>query len=256
VTRAGNLQLESPWLFVSTLNGFQCGSEGETIATDSKIPNPGHAEAELSRLREQLAEAQDRLADLQHLIRDTSQITLGVVSIIANRRNTTDAKSMAKDIRLRLGAIGVAISGSTAGQVEISSCIDKLARETASVFGRPRVGQRLDLSPVHVTERAAVSVALVAVELLTNAYQHAFVDRPFGSIEVKLAPAADRWARLCVADNGTGIRPEIAANWPQHLPGGKHCGLSTAQGLARSLGGHLKLNCRGGTAFEFSFPAA
>ena len=163
---------------------------------------------------------------------------------------------MAKDIRLRLGAIGVAISGSTAGQVEISSCIDKLARETASVFGRPRIGQRLDLSPVHVTERAAVSIALVAVELLTNAYQHAFIDRPFGSIEVKLAPVAGRWACLRVADNGTGIRPEIAANWPQRLPGGKHCGLSTAHGLARSLGGQLKLSCRGGTAFELSFPAA
>jgi two-component sensor histidine kinase len=161
---------------------------------------------------------------------------------------------MAKDIRLRLGAIGVAIAGSAGGMVEISTCIDKLARETASVFSGPRVGQRLDLTPIRVHERSAVSIALIAVELLTNAYQHAFHDRPFGSLEVKLAPVGDRWASLCVADNGAGMPPGIVANWPHHLPGGRHGGLATAHGLARSLGGQLRLSCQGGTALEFSFP--
>jgi two-component sensor histidine kinase len=229
--------------------------EGEPIATDSKVPHSGlGGETELSRLREQLAQAQDRIADLQHVIRDTSQIALGVVSIIASRHSTAEAKAIAKDIRLRLGAIGVAIASSTDGVVEISGCIDKLARESASVFARQRIGQRLDLSPARVHERAAVSIALIAIELLTNAYQHAFVDRPFGSIEVKLKPTSDRWSTLCVADNGVGIAPEIAANWPRVLPGGKHSGLATACGLVRNLGGQLKLTCASGTTFEFSFP--
>jgi two-component sensor histidine kinase len=228
--------------------------EGHKIATDSKVPDQGlTAEQELARLREQLAQANDRIADLQHVIRDTSQIALGVVSIIANRRSTAESKLMAKDIRLRLGAIGVAIGSSVDGVVDISACIDKLARETASVSGRPRIGQRLDLAPVHVHERAAVSIALIAVELMTNAYRHAFIDRPFGSIEIRLARATDRWSTLCIADNGTGIAPEIAANWPRILPGGRHSGLSTALGLAQSLGGQLRLDCRGGTTIEFSF---
>lgn len=228
---------------------------GKPIATDSKVPHSGlGGETELSRLREQLAQAQDRIADLQHVIRDTSQIALGVVSIVASRHSTAEAKAIAKDIRLRLGAIGVAIANSTDGVVEISASIDKLARESASAFARQRIGQRLDLSPAHVHERAAVSIALVAVELLTNAYQHAFVDRPFGSIEVRLKPTSERWSTLCIADNGVGIAPEIAANWPKVLPGGKHSGLATARGLVRSLGGQLNLTCAGGTAFEFSFP--
>ncbi|HEX2116143.1 MAG TPA: sensor histidine kinase [Alphaproteobacteria bacterium] len=191
---------------------------------------------------------------MQHVVRDTSQIGLGVVSIVASRHNTAEAKAMAKDIRLRLGAIGVVVSSALDGRVEMAACIEKLARETGSVFGRASVGLRLDLSPVYVQERAAVSIALVAIELLANAYHHAFVDRPFGSIEIALAAATDRWARLCIADNGIGIAPEIAANWPRHLPRGKHGGLSTAHRLVHSLGGQLHLTCSGGTRFEFSFP--
>ena len=210
---------------------------------------------ELARLRQELAQAQDRISELQHVIRDTSQIGLGVVSIVAGRRNSGEAKAMAKDIRLRLGAIGVAIASSANGLVAMDTCIEKLARETASVFGRARIGQRLDLAPVRVPERAAVSVALIAVELLANAYQHAFADRPFGSIEVELASATDHRSRLCVVDNGAGLPPEIAANWPQAVSGGRHSGLSTARGLARSLGGQLQLGAAGGTRFEFSFPS-
>lgn len=207
-------------------------------------------------MREQLAQATERLADLQHVIRDASQVALGVVSIVASRHSTPATKLMAKEIRLRIGAIGLAIANATDGLVDVADCIDKLARETASVFGRPRIGQRLDLAPVKVHERAAVSIALITIELVTNAYRHAFDDRPFGAIDIKLARADDRRAILRIADNGVGIAPEIAANWPLVLPGGRHGGLATALGLARGLGGELRLRCEGGTAFELSFPTA
>ena len=220
-------------------------SGGAEVATESKFPNHALAEtAELVRLREQLAQATERIADLQHIIRDASQVALGVVSIVTSRRSTPEAKLLAKEIRLRLGAIGVAIADGTEGLVDVSACIDKLARETASVFGRPRIGQRLDLAAVRVHERAAVSVSLVAIELVTNAYRHAFVDRPFGALDIKLARAGERWATLSVADNGAGIAPAIVTNWPQVLPGGRHGGLSTAYGLAQGLGGHLRLQSK------------
>jgi two-component sensor histidine kinase len=203
-----------------------------------------------------LHQARGRIADLQHIIRDTSQIALGVVSIVASRHETADAKLVARDVRLRLGAIGIAVAHSEDGVVEISTCIGRLARETASLFARQGIGQRLELDSVRVPERAAVSIALVAVELLTNAYQHAFAERPFGSVEVKLAPKAEHWATLRVTDNGAGLRSDIAANWPHVLPGGRYSGLSSAIGLARMLGGQLHLVCHGGSAFELSFPTA
>lgn len=229
--------------------------EGRTT-TESKLPPHVLTEdAELARLRRDLVHANERIAELQHVIRDTSQVALGVVSIIASRHSTAEAKVLAKEIRLRLGAIGVAIADATDGVVDVSSCIGKLARETASVFGRPRIGQRFDLAPVHVHERAAVSIALVAIELVSNAYRHAFPDRPFGAIDIRLARVGDRWASLSVADNGIGVAPEIAANWPRVLPGGRHGGLATALGLAQGLGGQLRLHCDGGTTVELSFPS-
>ena len=232
-------------------------ARGRAIVTETDAPDQaGAPQPDLARLRQELAEAQYRIAELQHVIRDAAQIGLGVVSILASRRDTVEARAMAKEIRLRLAAIGVAIASSSDGRVELAACIEKLARETASVFGRPNIGQRLELAPVHVQERAAVSVALVAIELLTNAYQHAFVDRSFGSIEIRLAPLNDRWCTLCIVDNGVGIAPAIAANWPEVLPGGRQSGLSTARSLVGGLGGQLRLTAGAGTRFEFSFPTA
>jgi two-component sensor histidine kinase len=231
--------------------------ESAKIATDSKWPDqaPAQAEQEVARLRHELALARDRLADLQHVIRDTSQIGLGVVSIVAGRWNTAEARLMAKDIRLRLGAIGLTVASSENGFVELSGCIEKLARESALVFGRQRIGQRLDLARVRVHERAAVSIALITVELLANAYQHAFVNRPFGSIEINLAPISDMQAMLSIADNGIGMAPEIEANWLRDVPGRSYAGLPTAAGLARNLGAQLNLKCDAGTTFDLLFPA-
>src|SRR5262249_44610700 len=146
--------------------------------------------------------------------RDTSQIALGVVSIVAGRWNSPEARHMAKDIRIRLGAIGVAVASSQSGVVDLSGCVEKIAREAASILGRPRIGQRLDVASVMVHERAAVSISLIAVELLANAYQHAFPERPFGAVEVTLARLNDLQGVLRIADNGVGLPPAIAARWP------------------------------------------
>jgi two-component sensor histidine kinase len=229
---------------------------GPQIATESSLPDQAlvRAQQEIAHLRRELQAASDRLAELQHVIRDTSQIALGVVSIVAGRWNTAEARLMAKDVRIRLGAIGVAAASARNGTVQLSDCLEKIAREVASVHGRPGIGQRLDFSPVVVHERAAVSIALIAVELLANAYQHGFPERPFGSIEVTLQPLGDLRAVLRIVDNGAGMPPAIAANWPAHVPGPDYAGLATALGLARNLGGALELRSQGGTRLDLVFP--
>ena len=226
------------------------------IATESSLPDQSleRAQQEIADLRREVQAANDRLAELQHVIRDSSQIALGVVSIIAGRWNSAEARLMAKDIRLRLSAIAVAVASAQNGTAQLAGGLEKIAREVASVHGRPRIGQRLDLSPVMVHERAAVSIALIAVELLVNAYQHGFPERPFGSIEVTLRPLSDVRAVLRIVDNGVGMPPAIAANWPAHMPGRDHAGLPTALGLARNLGGTLDLRSHGGTSLELIFP--
>ena len=229
---------------------------GAQIATEFSLPDQSlvQAQQEIAHLRRELQAANDRLAELRHVIRDASQIALGVVSIVAGRRDSAEARLIAKDTRVRLSAIGVAIAGAQSGMVQLAGCVEKIAREVASVHGRPRIGQRLDLAPVLVHERAAVSIALIAVELLANAYQHGFPERPFGSIEVTLRPVSDVRAALRIVDNGVGMPPAIAANWPGHVRGRNHAGLPTALGLARNLGGALDLRSQGGTSLELVFP--
>jgi two-component sensor histidine kinase len=229
---------------------------GAQITTESSLPDQALARAqeEIAQLRRAIRSANERLAELQHVIRDTSQIALGVVSIVAGRRDTPEARLMAKEVRIRIGAIGVAAASSESGAVQLAGCIEKIAREVASVHGRQRIGLQLDLSPVVVDERAAVSIALIVVELVANAYQHGFPERPFGSVGVTLRPAGDVQAVLRIADNGVGLPPAIAANWPDRIAGRDFAGLPTALTLARNLGAALDLRSGSGTTFELVFP--
>lgn len=234
----------------------QCCNGGSKIAADPELPNAESeaTDSETARLRRELDSARERLRELQHVIRDSSQISLGVVSMMAARWNTADARAMAKEIRLRLGAVGLGLSYSEGGRVELSQCVDRLSREVESALGRQGIGRRMQLEPVHAVERSAISILLIAVELLANAYQHAFVGRPFGSIEIGLSLVGDRQGALRIADNGVGLPAVVEANWPRLLPDRGYGGLPTVLGLARSCGGEVRLRTGGGTTFELVFP--
>lgn len=229
---------------------------GSKIAADPELPNAESeaTDSETARLRRELDSVRERLRELQHVIRDSSQISLGVVSMIAARWNTADARAMAKEIRLRLGAVGLGLSYSEDGQVELSQCIDKLSREVESALGRQGIGRRMQVAPVHAAERSAISILLIAIELMANAYQHAFIGRPFGSIEISLSPVGDRHGALRIADNGVGLPPVIEANWSRLSPDRSYAGLPTVFGLARSCGGEVTLQAGGGTSVELVFP--
>jgi two-component sensor histidine kinase len=96
----------------------------------------------------------------------------------------------------------------------------------------------------------AIPCGLLANELITNALKHAFPDGRSGELRIALQPIADgQEIRLSVADNGVGLPPDFALG---HLTS---LGLPVALGLARQLGGQLKIGAGPGTMFELTFPS-
>jgi two-component sensor histidine kinase len=95
----------------------------------------------------------------------------------------------------------------------------------------------------------AVSVALVLIELVTNAAKHGYANRVPGPIRVRLERVPDGCLRLSVTDDGQGLPAGFALERSQGL------GTRIILALAERLGGHVQANGRdGGAEFAMVMP--
>jgi two-component sensor histidine kinase len=82
---------------------------------------------------------------------------------------------------------------------------DALQQSFAEMSDRVRL--RITSDPVELSADEAIPLALLANELITNAYKHAFPRGSVGEIVLNLSWTAEPALVLHVADNGVGMRP-------------------------------------------------
>lgn len=119
--------------------------------------------------------------------------------------------------------------------IQMGSFISRLASAIAHGEGRPGVRMNMQIEPLEVPIEVATRVGLVASELLTNAFQHAFDRMDSGLVEIRMAQLSAGGLRLTVSDDGIGIPSKM--DWPSHdTMGGR-----LITGLIEGLEGTLQL---------------
>jgi two-component sensor histidine kinase len=110
----------------------------------------------------------------------------------------------------------------------------RLCQELCAAHLAPR-GLYCDFrsDPGTLPREVCQKLGLIVVELVTNAAKHAFAGRPGGRVRISLRRAEGAW--ICqVADNGSGLRGGGGS-------GGGGDGMKLVHGLARALGGELRI---------------
>lgn len=107
----------------------------------------------------------------------------------------------------------------------------------------------VDAPEVHFELDRTITLALLVMELVSNALKHAFGPGGSGRIDVVLSAEPQGW-RLCVNDDGRGIAPPAAEAPADRL------GMRILHGFAGALRGTLAVRPRdgGGTVVELRFP--
>ncbi len=131
-------------------------------------------------------------------------------------------------------------------RIEVAGYLAGNVQSFRDVFAAPAgLAVECDLSPLTLPTRAAVPLALVVNELLTNAVKHAFGQGRSGTVRVSLRKEGGI-CRLCVADDG-----DMAEGAP-----GTGIGRSLVAAFVGELGGELLTETGPwGTAVTVVFPA-
>jgi two-component sensor histidine kinase len=187
------------------------------------------------------------LREVHHRVKNNLQMIASMLRLTA-RTAARESQPIFADIARRVTAIGQAYNQLyRVGQVSalnLAEYIDTVAQGVAAGFGTSRVVVRTRLEQMTVDIDTALPVGLVALELVTNAFKHAFPGGRAGEIVIKLQ-RHEGYARLVVSDNGIGLAGR----------GPSGSGLMLIEALAGQVDGKLKSGPRagGGTRARLTF---
>jgi len=183
-------------------------------------------------VNEQLMEVQNRVhSDLSMIItmiRQQSTATSVPEDYAALSRRVETLQLLYEEMKL-------SDQQSNRDSIQMGSFISRLASAIAHLEGRSGVRMNMQIEPLEVPIEVATRVGLVASELLTNAFQHAFERLDTGLVEIRMSQLSAGGLRLIVSDDGIGI-PETM-QWPS----GATVGGRIISGLIEGLEGTLHL---------------
>jgi two-component sensor histidine kinase len=172
----------------------------------------GTAEARVRELEAELAKATQRLAEVDHRIKNDLQLLASVFVLQMRRLSEGRERDIVHGALERVGAISAVHRRldvmADPKRFEASGLVRDVAEEAVGATRRDDVRLELDLAPVSVPTRQAAPLALIVGELVRNSLRHGFPARP-GVVQVSLGPA-DGAFRLAVRDDGVGLPAGMA----------------------------------------------
>jgi PAS domain S-box-containing protein len=178
------------------------------------------------------AETQQRLLrdELNHRVKNNMQMLQGLLHFAARETRSSEARRVLADASQRIAAMVAAqrmLYGASGATCFAAEPFLRAVGETARQAFSRRIGIEYQASCRDLPNDAAMPIALIVNELLTNAVKHGIDGQRGGTVRVGLAEHDDTF-ELYVEDDGPGF--ELAA------VSKRSSGLGLVRGLARQLG--------------------
>lgn len=196
---------------------------------------------------------------MNHRVNNSLQIIASILLLKAQTVQSEETRQHLQDAHERVMAVATIqeqLHPTPFGtQIEARNYLTRLCESLAAsmiVDGQP-VSIRVDAGEGATTSEQAVSMGLIATELVINALKHAFPDGRKGEIVVCFESTASAW-RLAVSDDGVGISTRL----PEAT---LRIGLGTSivEALTRQLGGRITTSAASpppGTIVSVTVPRA
>lgn len=242
---------DSSWIAVAF---FTAISALDVLVIDAVLRNSEALEAERARTAALLAQRNTLFSELQHRVANNLAM-VGAVLGSQQRRlaHNPEAVDALKEARARfdlLASVHRKLHNPALLAGDFANLLADLARDTLRSSERP-ITLRTEIAALPLNFEARSALALLVVELVTNAVKHAFDGQATDELTIGLQPEADGGYTLVVADTGRGLPAGYRPEDSQRL------GMRIMHSLVQGLGGRLTSDSSPqGTRFTLVVPAA
>jgi two-component sensor histidine kinase len=190
-----------------------------------------------ARLEEALSERELLVRELHHRVKNNLQTIVGLLHA-AEREGGKEPFTVLHEVSRRLSAAGAVHQllhhEETVHGVRGAAFLNHLCTLIAKSLG---VEEHFSVTSTasEVSNDAAMPLALILNELLTNAVKHGSVSGALTPVHASLIELAPGAMELTVEDGGPGFPPSMSGT------GRRASGLGLVRGLARQLGGTVAL---------------
>jgi PAS domain S-box-containing protein len=206
------------------------------------------------QIKVSLKEKEVLLQEIHHRVKNNLQVVSSLLNMQARAAKNKDVNDILSEARSRINTMALIHSqlyeSKNLSEINMKGFMDKMLVQLLQIHSVP---DRKITPIVHAVDcslpiSTAVPVGLIANELITNAFKHAFVNREEGKIEVCLSALEKGVVNLTVSDNGVGL-PEGF-----DFKASKTLGLHVVKILAEEqLDGKLEVVSDKGTTFKVKF---
>lgn len=202
-------------------------------------------------LEENLASKEILLKEIHHRVRDNLQVIASLAHLREMEVSEESAKRSLSELIAQIKSIAIIHealyqSEDTHG-VSARDYFERFAQLMAQTYGH--IGSPVSLlveAEDRLLDAGRLSyLAMVASELVSNAYRHAFPGERAGIITIVLACFGDRM-ELSVTDDGIGL--------PRDLDAKAGLGFEIVEALARQLGGRIEKRFADGASVKLIIP--
>lgn len=205
-------------------------------------------------LKAALGRHQILLKEMNHRVKNSLAMVSGMLRLQATADDDPELTHRLEEASARIAAIARAherlYQGSDIENMDVGLYIEQVCRDSDEIVASCEITIEAQRGIAMAVNRA-ISVALIAVELITNAAKYAYQDKPGGKIWVRLDRTGDNEITLSVRDEGQGLPEDF------DLLKTKSLGTRIISSFAKQLGATLSGKSRApGTEFCLKVPLA
>jgi two-component sensor histidine kinase len=207
------------------------------------------------RIKASLREKEVLLKEVHHRVKNNLQVISSLLDMQACSVQDRAAIAALEDSQYRVRTMAYVherlYQSENLAEIDVTEYLESLVGHLMAAYkgGTHQVAVNTSIAPIALDLDSAISLGLIANELVSNCLKYAFPPEHTGLCEVDVSldtRDGDR-VTLLVSDNGVGLPPDLSIESAQSL------GLRLVEMLTQQLRGTLELDRSEGTAFRLTF---
>lgn len=203
-------------------------------------------------LEESLEEKESLLEEIHHRVKNNLATISGLIELQLFQTENKQIQKILKNTQLRLKSIALVheklYNDYLFSNLDIEDYLHDLVDTIVTLYNSDKdISIIFETEPIKLDMVQAVPFGLLATEIITNSYKHAFKGRKDGKITISLKKEKNGNYFFSVKDNGIGLPDNYKLGDSNSL------GLKLIQTLSRQIGATIKTNHIDGTGYTLLF---